>query len=245
MAKKGESKSLKRLNASRTLNIPRKRRYGVYVLRSVAGPHSKDTGIPLAVALRDSLGVVDTMREVKIVLTNGDIYIDGRTVKDPRFLIGFMDIVSIPKSQLNYRVLYDRKGRLMLEKIDKKEASFKLCRVEGKTMTAGGKLQLNFHDGRNCLVETEKKDVFNVGDVVKLAIPEQKVLDVYKLEKGSFVYITGGSHAGETGTVEELIPGTGKKESLVVVKTKERKMETPKDYVFVMGKDIKLGEGKK
>ena len=53
-----------------------------------------------------------------------------------------------------------------------------------KTTLPGGKTQLNLHDGRNVIVA---KDGWKSGDVVKLEVPSQKILETYKLGKGNMV----------------------------------------------------------
>ena len=40
-----------------------------------------------------------------------------------------MDVIDIPKLNVSYRCLYDVKGRWVFVKLNKKEASFKLCRI--------------------------------------------------------------------------------------------------------------------
>ena len=46
------------------------------------------------------------------------------------FPAGFMDVVQIEKTKENFRLLYDTKGKFVLHKVHKEEASYKLCRVK-------------------------------------------------------------------------------------------------------------------
>jgi small subunit ribosomal protein S4e len=100
---------------------------------------------------------------------------------------------------LNFRMLMDRRNRMHLVPISREEAAWKICRVQGKTVVGRGRTQVHLHDGRN---------LFNVdartGDAVRLELPKQKVLDVFRLQKGSKAFIAGGSHVGEIATVERF-----------------------------------------
>jgi small subunit ribosomal protein S4e len=59
----------------------------------------------------------------------GLIKVDGKIRRDPRYPLGQMDVVTIEKTNENFRILYDIKGRFVPHKIDEKEAGFKLCKV--------------------------------------------------------------------------------------------------------------------
>jgi ribosomal protein S4E len=40
------------------------------------------------------------------------VKVDGKTRTDPNFPAGFMDVVEIPKSNDQFRLIFDTKGRL-------------------------------------------------------------------------------------------------------------------------------------
>ena len=81
-----------------------------------------------------------------------------------------MDIVDIPKTGESYRVLLDRKSRLQLDLIE--DNTLKLSKIVNKSTIKGGKTQLNFHDGKNLIVD---EDVYSVGDVISLKVPENEI----------------------------------------------------------------------
>ena len=56
--------------------------------------------------------------------------------------------------------------------------------------------------GKNVIIE---EDAYSVGDVICLKVPEQEIVEVYPLEVGATVLVTGGKHTGELGTVSEII----------------------------------------
>lgn len=221
------SKDMKRLTAPRSWPVPRKTNY--WIAKPSPGPHGVTNSMPLVVVLRDLLKVADTAKEVKRILGNRDVLVDGRIVTDYEFPIGLMDVLSMPKVGLHYRMMIDRHGKFRLVKLAEGKESWKLCRIEGKSTVPGGKTQLNLHDGRNVLVA---KDTYKVGDVVKLEVPSQKILDTYKLAKGSTAMITSGSNVGELEVIEEYIVQRTSAPNLV--KFRDGRL-TVKDNVFVIG----------
>ncbi|HHO57214.1 MAG TPA: 30S ribosomal protein S4e, partial [Thermoplasmatales archaeon] len=102
-----------------------------------------------------------------------------------------------------------------------------------KTMVKGGKIQLNLHDGRNILVE---EDTYKTGDVLKISLPEQEILDVIPLEAGNLAMITGGSHRGEIAEIEGVEITRNPMPNVVKLKG----FSTIKPYVFPVGKDKPL-----
>jgi small subunit ribosomal protein S4e len=157
------SKHLKRLNAPRALQLHRKEE--TWTVRASPGPHPLEVSIPLGLVVRDYLDLADTLRETKRIISSGEILVDGIKRKNHKFPCGLMDVISIPKTKKDYRVLFDRRGKLTLVSTASKDATWKLCRIENKTIIKGKQIQLNLHDGRNKLV---KKDEYKTGDVLKL-----------------------------------------------------------------------------
>ncbi|MCD6522850.1 MAG: 30S ribosomal protein S4e [Candidatus Diapherotrites archaeon] len=229
MARKGEKRVRKRLTAPKTIPVPRKGYK--FIVKASPGPHNIEESVPLLVVIRDMLHLADTAKEAKKIIHGGKVLVDGKVVKNPSHPIGFMDVLSIPSINKFYRVLYDRKGRIKLYEIEPSNSTFKLSKIKDKTAVKGGKIQLNLHDGKNILADNKYK----VGDVVKLEIPQMKITDHFPLQKGSIAYVTGGKHAGEIATIEEIVPGTATRKPLVILKSPEKQFETRKDYVFVIG----------
>ena len=168
MAKMGSRKHLKTYKAPKTWPIHPKEH--TWTVKPQAGPHAIEDSLTLMIIVRDVLALGDNSREAKRVINSGNVLIDGRARKDYKFPVGFMDIISIPKTGENYRVLLDNKKRLTLHPID--DGSFKLSKIVNKTTIKGGLTQLNLHDGRNVLTEEE----YSVGD--------KKLLNLILLLKG-------------------------------------------------------------
>lgn len=238
----GSRKHLKRFKSPKHWPIHPKE--DKWTVKPSAGPHAIESSLPLLIVIRDILGLADNSREAKLIINNGDVLVDGRVRKDYKFPVGFMDVVQIPKNEGVYRVLPDEKGRLILHPIKEENVEFKLCKIENKTTIKGGKTQLNLHDGRNSITE----DQVSVGDVVKLKVPEQEVLESITFEEGTIGLVTGGKHTGEIGKIKEINITKSSMPNTVVMETDNKKtFLTLKDYVFVIGKDepiISLPGGK-
>lgn len=232
MAKMGSRKHLKRLKAPKHWPIhPKEEKWTV---KPSAGSHAIEDSLPLLIIVRDILKLADNAREAKRIINNGDIEVDGRANKDYKFPVGFMDVLHIPKNDETYRVLTDKKGRLVLHSISKENLDFKLCEVINKTTIKGGKTQLNLHDGRSLITEEQ----VSAGDVVKIKIPEQEILEVIPFELGTTVLVTSGKHTGEIGKLAEIIINKSTVKNTVVIENDTKtSFITLKEYAFAIGKD--------
>ncbi|MFX1415475.1 MAG: 30S ribosomal protein S4e [Promethearchaeota archaeon] len=246
MARRGQKRHLKRLPAPR--HWPIKRKHGKFATKPVAGPHSKEHCLTLAILLREMLGYAENMREIKAILTTGQLLVDGRPRKDPGYPIGLMDVIEIKDSGERFRLLPKTRGGFRLVPIDDKEAAFKLCRVEKKMMIPGGKLQMTLHDGRNILLpEGAKAADFKTLDTVKVSIPEQKFLKSLPLENGAYAIVSRGKNVGIEGKILEVQKRFGTHASTVTLEDPEgNRFQTALEYVFVVGKktsEVSLDSG--
>ncbi len=217
---------LKRLNAPKSWPI--KKKEAIWIIRPNPGAHELANSIPLTIALRDLLKHAKTTREVKHIVYNKEVLIDGKRRKDLAYPVGLMDVISIPEIKENHRLLFNKKGKISAVKIDDKESKIKVCKIRQKKLSKG-KTQLNTTDGRNILVE---KDTYKVGDSVVIEFEKQKIIQHLKLEKGALIYLTGGKHIGSVGKIETI---DNKK---IIFKTKENDVyETLKKFAFVIGEE--------
>ena len=205
------SDHMKRLAAPRSW--PLKRKVNIWVTKQSAGAHSIEDSMPAVTVLRDMVGACDTAREAKRIIGNREMFVDGKAVKNPKAPVGFMDVITIPKMNLAYRMLLTDKGKLTLVPIDEAEAAWELCKIENKTVVKGGKIQLNLSGGRNIVLD---KNDYKCGDSLKVAFDGQKVLEHYPLQDGSVVFIKEGSQAGAVRTVKSLETVRGSAANLVL-----------------------------
>jgi len=225
------SKHLKRLNSPRVLRLNRKS--NKWTIKPSPGPHKINKSISLGLIIRDYLKLCDNLKEAKRVILDKEILVDNCIRNNYKFPCGFMDIISVPKMKKYYRILFDKAGKLTLSPITSKETEWKLYRIEGKTIIKGKKSQLNLHDGKNIIVN---KDEYKKGDVLKIQLEDNKIIDTYPLIKGNISMIIGGSHIGEIANINELIIIPSSKSNIAKMKGKIE-FSTHQEYVFPIGKN--------
>merc|ERR1719146_628630 len=76
------------------------------------------------------------------------VKVDNKVRTDVTFPCGFMDVVSLEKTNQHFRLLYDTKVRFVVHQIHKDEAAYKLCRVQQAKFGDGGNPYVVTHDGR-------------------------------------------------------------------------------------------------
>ena len=231
MVKIAGSKKLKRQMAPLFWGITRKDKRFVVTVRP--GSHSKNASIPSAVFLRDMLKTVNTLREAKFAIYGGKVTVDGVKRKSLHHGIGLMDVIELDGLKEIYR-LVPKDGTLLQPIIIKaEEKSKKLVRVKSKVSIKHGKTQIGFHDGRSLIDETK----VSVGDTCILQVPEQKILDVIKLEKGVLGLIIRGANVGKIGSITEIKEGTFVLPKRVIFKLEDSEIEIPAEMIMPVGKD--------
>ncbi|MFH1631159.1 MAG: 30S ribosomal protein S4e [Candidatus Aenigmatarchaeota archaeon] len=186
--------------------------------------------LPVCIAVRDMLRYADNVRELKSMINRKIIRVDGKLVKDYSNYISIMGILTIGTE--NFRLLPTKKGYGLFS--PENDVDKKLLKIVNKTVLRGNKIQLNFHDGRNLIIE---KDSYKTGDVVVFDLNSKKLIDVVECKRGALVIITDGKNRGVIGKLEKIITVRNTQQNRVLVKSGEKKIETLKDYVFVIGVD--------
>jgi len=225
------SKKLKRQMSPLFWKINRKDKRFVITVRP--GSHPKNSSIPSAVLLRDTLNIVKTLREAKSSIYGGKVKVDGVIQKSLHHSIGLMDVVELENANDIYRLVPKNGQTLFPIKINENEKSKKLVRVKSKTSITGGRTQLGFHDGRTVITDTS----VNVGDTCLMQIPEQKILDVIKFEKNSQVIIIKGTNAGRIGTINEIKEGTFTLPKRISLLIDDNTVEIPAHITMAIGKE--------
>jgi len=207
------SKKLKRQMAPKYWGITRKNKRFVITVRP--GAHAKNQSIPTAVLLRDTLKRVTTLREAKAVIYDGKIDVDGITRKSLHHSIGLMDVITLDGTSDIYR-LVPKDGKLL-----------------NPVTIRGGKTQLGFHDGRSLITDTD----VNVNDSCLIQVPEQKILEVIKLEEKSQVIVIKGVNAGRIGYIDKIKNGTFSLSKRIDLVMDDKKIEIPVNLIMLIGKE--------
>ncbi len=220
---------LKRLTAPSSWSL--KKKATTFIATPMPGPHKKRTSLTLNMVLKEMLKLAKTTREVKRILHEGKILVDNKVRREYRFPVGVMDTITIPSLNASYIILYTEKGKFMLKKLSTNSQE-KICKITGKHTLPKKRVQVNLYDGNNILVD---KDTYKTGDSVILS--KGKINRHLKLEKGAMVYLIGGKHIGKTGKLLEIKKFKGIENDRIIMQTKEGKIETLKDYAFVIEKE--------
>lgn len=206
-----------------------------YIVKPSPGPHAMEKSLPLNLVLK-SLGLAKTSRSVRKIL-QGEVLIDGKRRRDPRFAVGVMDVISFPALKKHYRLILDEKGRLKTKEIEEKESKIKINKVINKTAVKKGQNQINLDSGNNILTENK----IQTGNSLVLELPGNKIKQVLELKKGAYIFILKGKYAGSHGALLEI------KDNKIIFQTDRDKIETLKKYALVIGEKeplIKLKDEK-
>lgn len=218
---------LKRINAPRTWTI--KRKENVFITRPDPSGHKLGECMPLNLIIKEFLGLAKTTKEVRDIVYNKEVMVDGKRRKRIAYGVGLFDVIEIPELNKAYRMLFNNKGKLVMQEIEDKEKHLKPKKIIKKTTLKKAHIQLNFSDGCNSLVD---KDHYKVGDVVIMNCKENKIIDHLTFEKGNYVYFTGGKQIGKYGRIENV------EKDIISFKTDDGMvLETAKEYAFIIGKN--------
>jgi small subunit ribosomal protein S4e len=240
LGKKGGSTGLKRKPAPRFWPIHRKE--FTWIVKPSPGPHSLQKSIPLSIVLRDILGIAQTGKEAKAIVSKGKILVDGKIRREEDFPVSLMDVITLPDIDKSFRVLPSLKG-LILHPIAKEESSFKLCRIEDKVIVKNGHVQLSLNDGSNIFVKvadakSPQEDIFEVSDTVKISLPERHVIEQEKMKEDNFAIVTGGKNMGRYGRIVEIEKAEAKKRKnafVIIEDAKGNQYQTVFEFVFAIG----------
>ena len=188
---------VKRLSSPRTWPVPRK---GTKYLTSPLPGKSKELSLPLTLVLREMLKIASTKKEVKSMIHAKEVLVNGKVSSDDKSSIGIFDIISLPKTNKNYKLIINEKRKLGLEEIKESETKTSARKVIGKTSLDGNKLQLNLFNGWNTVSDMKVK----VNDSLILDLSKGKVLKHLPLKEGAKVQVVGGSHLGKKGSVDKI-----------------------------------------
>jgi ribosomal protein S4E len=225
---------------------------GIWAPRPSSGPHKLRESLPLSLILRDKLKYALTRRETVMIVMRRYVEVDGRIRTDINYPTGFMDVVTIPRTKDAFRILYDVKGRFVLQNVDAEETKFKLCRVNqlsigskasvGRNPFAKGQLAaipyIVTHDGRTIRYIDP---IVKVHDVVKVDLTTGKVVGHVKFEVGNLAMITKGANTGRVGEVTRIEKHPGSYEIVHLRDKKGAAFATRVANVFMIGGATKEG----
>lgn len=202
-----------------------KRKSAVFISKPNPGAHSQKSGISLVVVMRDLLKFAKTAKEVKSILNNKNVTVNGKKVREIKFNIGLMDVLSFEDIKESYRMVFDNKGNLTPIRIDEKEKELLLLKVISKRKIKG-KTQLNLGEGRNILVD---KDEYKTGDSVLLNIKDNKISKKYEFKEGNLALLLSKKFKGKIVKIEKI------SEWRIFFKEDDKEQESKKEFAMIVG----------
>ncbi|KAL9253757.1 Small ribosomal subunit protein eS4-like protein [Drosera capensis] len=231
---RGLKKHLKRLNAPKHWMLDKLG--GAFAPKPSSGPHKARECLPLILILRNKLKYALTYREVISILMQRHVLVDGKVRTDKTYPAGFMDIVSIPKTNENFRLLYDTKGRFRLHSARDEEAKYKLCKVRAVQFGKKGIPYLNTYDGRTIRYPDP---LIKANDTIKLDLETNKITGHIKFDVGNVVMVTGGRNRGRVGVIKNREKHKGSFETIHVTDALGHEFATRQGNVFIIGQGSK------
>mmetsp|Transcript_31120 Transcript_31120/g.69884 ORF Transcript_31120/g.69884 Transcript_31120/m.69884 type:complete len:259 (-) Transcript_31120:216-992(-) len=239
---RGPKKHLKRLNAPHAWMLGKMD--GIWAPRPSTGPHKLRECLPLVLILRNRLKYALNAQEVTSICMEKLVKVDGKVRTDPTYPAGFMDVVSMERSNDKFRLLYDTKGRFTLHRIKADEVDFKLCRVQKLEVSRKNIPFLVTHDGRTIRYPDP---LVKVNDTVKVDLTTGKAVDFIKFGVGKLATIQRGRNAGRVGVIQHIEKHPGSFDIVQIKDSVGHVFATRLKNVFVIGEDkpwVSLPKGK-
>lgn len=241
---RGPKKHLKRLNAPKHWMLDKLG--GIWAPRPSTGPHKLRECLPMSLVLRQRLKYALTRREVQLITMRRNIKVDNKVRTDINYPTGFMDVITIDKTEENFRLLFDVKGRFVLHRISPEEAKFKLCRVKtaakskksaaGRNPLATGQSAaipvITTHDGRTIRYPDPS---VKMNDTVQLNLETGKIMGLIKFDVGAVCMITKGKNVGRIGTIVTVERHPGSFDIVHIRDKRGHQFATRLSNVFAIG----------
>jgi len=212
---KGKKHHLKRLNAPKHWMLAKLG--GIWAPRPSGGPHKMRECLPLCLILRNRLRYALTRRESVTIAMRRHIQINGKVRTDINFPVGFMDVVTIKKTNENFRMLFDTKGRFVMHSLKKtpKEVNYTLCKIKktGKAKKASIGRNPFMHGMKSTIpyaITTDGRTIrypdpaIKANDTVQFDLTTSRIEKFVKFEVGNISYVTRGKNHGRIGIISKI-----------------------------------------
>jgi len=170
-----------------------------------------------------------------MILMNRSVRVDGKVRTDTTYPAGYQDVITIPDTDEAFRLLFDVKGRFVLQKLkNPKDKTFKLCRVVKRSIGNKGIPYIVTHDGRT--IRYPDPDI-KVADTIKFVFEDSSIEEHYKFQQGHCAMVTGGHNIGRIGIVQKIEKHPGSYDIVHMKDVREKDFATRKSNVFIIGNE--------
>jgi small subunit ribosomal protein S4e len=167
-----------------------------------------------------------------MILMQRVVKVDGKVRTDATYPAGFMDVVSIDRTQENFRLLYNVRGKFALHKIAGNEVDVKLCKVKRAQLGPRGVPFISTHDGRTLRYPHPN---IQVNDTIKLNLKTNQIEDTVKFAVGALLMCVRGRNTGRVGVLKQIEKHEGSNTIVYVEDLAGRAFATLLDNVFAIG----------
>jgi small subunit ribosomal protein S4e len=210
------------------------RKASKYTISTAHGPHNA-SALPIGIWIRDHMKLAQNTKEVRKILHERNVILNGRVVTDEHIGIDVFDIISFPKSDRHYLILVDGKGRQTQYEITAEAAKMQLVKVAGKTTITGGKTQINLTSGANFIGDNSCRGKDSL--VIGLEGDDRFIVQQhFPFAVGNMAVVIGGKHTMKTGKIVEIIVQQSSIPNRVLLEDADGvQFETIEDYIYMIG----------
>ncbi len=220
---------------------PIKRKGLKWIAKPMPGPHNLQYSMAQVIYLRDILNLAESSKNIKYIINQGLVLVNGKKRKELNFPIGLFDVIVILKMGKFYRVVLNTKNQLILIEIPEEEANLIPLKVLRKRITKGKRIQLGFNNGWSIFTDNNN---IKPGDTIIFDFNKKEIVSHIKLKADNSVYLIGGNYTGNIAVLKNIKEiGEFRKTRLAVIEIGKETRETAFDYLFTIGEtkpEIKL-----
>ena len=172
--------------------LPIRRKGTKYIARAL---HAHKNAVPVVIAVREMLSLARTAKEVKEMIKDKLVQINGRLVYDYREPVQLFNVLSIGGK--SYVLGISETAKFIFS--ETKETKKRLCKIVGKKLLNNNQLQINLHDGSNLVGKKEMK----TNDSLYLD-EKGKVVKHVPISSAKEVIVMSGKYIGQHGTIKSI-----------------------------------------
>nr|BAS01870.1 ribosomal protein S4 [Amorphochlora amoebiformis] len=166
---------------------------GIFTIKIKSGKQNKYDSIPLFLIIKKYLKFGKTYYELKNLIKNGFIFVNGKKCFNINYPVGLSDTLSIPIITSRFRLFLNTRGNLKLYKIGVNEENFKISIVQKIENLNDGFRKLITNDQRYYLSKDKEIQKFNTVLVNSL---NNKIIYCLNFDIGNLCLVIRGSRKG-------------------------------------------------
>jgi small subunit ribosomal protein S4e len=147
-----------------------------------------------------------------------------------------VDVITIEKTNENFRLVYDVKGRFTIHRITTEESKYKLGKVKCVQLGKAGVPYLVTHDARTIRYPDP---AIKVNDTIRFDLESNKITGFIKFDVGNIAMVTAGNNIGRVGVVTHRERHHGGYDIVHIKDIADHTFATRSGNVFIIGEGNK------